>query len=251
MMTNSKPLDESQGQAADLAERLSEVQGVSEDTAEFIANNWRKLLVLLVVCMLSVVGMRYWRQGQISKKDTVSNYFSTAQDAFSELVSPSAEQDKKDKAKVLLEEQFKAIKDSGDSSAYAKLEGLYQASVAYKQNDFAKAKSTLEAYQLSPSAANKDTSDSDALINEIAALNYARILVQEGGLPAAQSRLSELASRARFVNVEAIVLYARLAESAEDKATIVDLAKKVSADHPEFSSVITQELKNLGYKIEE
>lgn len=250
-MTNSKPLDEREGQTADLAERLSEVQGVSEDTAEFIANNWRKLLVLLAVCMLGVVGVRYWKLGQISKNDTVSNYFSTAQDAFSELVSTSTEQEKKDKARVLLEEQFKAIKDSADSSVYGKLEGLYQARLAYEQNDLPKAKSLLETYQLSPSAVNKEASDSDVLIDEMAALSYARVLLKEGGLAAAQSKLSELASAARFVNVEAIVLYARLAESEADKTAVSDLAKKASADHQEFSSVITQELKNLGYQIEE
>lgn len=249
-MMNNIDIKENQGKEVpqgtsteDLAARLSEVEGISEDAATVIAENWKKGVALLILSMFAVVGVKYYKQGLSAKEDKLASYFATAQAAFIDIKEGG---DAAEKAKVLMSEQFRAIKDAGINEAYTKLEPIYRAAVGFNEGKYEEAKKELSAFKLNPQA-----SDADALVNELGVLNHAKVLIAEGNKDQAISELRALSSDARFVNIEALLAHANLAETEEEKAALIAQAKKVSESRPEFSSVITQELRNLGYKIEE
>jgi len=88
---NSQPLSPEPEQGSDLADRLKEVEGVSDDAAVFLAENWSRFLGLIVLLILLVFGYNEFKASRQGKLGQASEGFSRIQQALKEIENTSAD----------------------------------------------------------------------------------------------------------------------------------------------------------------
>lgn len=252
----------------ELAQRLRDTKGVDQDIAMLVAMNWQRILWGLVVVLLIVWLVGFWRESKDKALSQASQRLEDVQSAYASLVSSgSKETQNKDKpeeaaaaAQADQEQREKSERTFADNisllrkqeGVYGELAPLYEVAEEIQRGNWAAAKEQLAHY--SPENYIERLNKASAALNEqtfvseLAALIYLRLLAAEGATDQAvlRSKLSKLAAAGRFVNVEAVIMLFRLSTDGAQRLEAENAAKELAASRPDLAETLKVELGNQG-----
>ena len=266
----------------ELAGRLSEVEGINDDTAQFLAENWQRFVGILVLAVLAVWLIGQFRSAVETKAGEASSKFSEIQGKFSALDAkvPAAieettsEETSSEETTEAIQEKASnktAVVDSAfvleknySSSSYAKFAPLYLAKLKINENKFAEARIELEALgalkalgqAITPAKLN-DT----ILKSELASLLYGKSFLLEADSEAdeakkaelinqAKTHMTKLASNASVVQAEAVISILRTAKNNSEKQNATSLAEAVLERTPDLRDTLSREFSRLGINLD-
>lgn len=264
----------------DLATRLGAIQGVDEDTANFIAHNWTKLLGGLVIVLLSLAVAHMYRDAKDSRRGAAAQQFSEISQLYESLVlqqnpdSPESEDPSADPKKLPqglsadaaknLESMFvgklPALENTDRGQIYGSLAGLYRVADDLRKGDAAAARENLakihraELSGLTHVRPMKEVQNLP-LADELAAMLAARVELLDGKTDRAREQFVGIVRGGRFLNLEALIALVRLdAISGKPAATPAgaaslaprDLALELVAARPELRDVVSRALQDQG-----
>ena len=266
----------------DLAVRLNKVEGVEEDTAAFIANNWRRILGLMGLVLVLVWVSHLYRDAKDRQSGNSSSQFLEVASQFERAVGiatesqPAADPQAADgegevvkeltpeqiaDAKAKLLGQIPALANADRKGIYGVSAELYRAVFELQNGNFAEARESLARAKVGPIPAMKlsaakvlplaETKDI-TLTMELAQLIRGRIEVGEGDLERGRKSLLELVRAGRYLNLEALLAYARtgslLPEAAakDSVSEVTKLAQELLAARPELRESVERTLAEEG-----
>lgn len=257
----------------ELVDQLKLVGGMSDDFAERLARNWKKLLgvAFLLICGVWLGGAM--REGHKRKQAKEADQFASAQDFFSaaflsqsstESSDPSLAstttpftQDNERKARAL-RDRLTLIEKSGSGPVYNTLATLYLAVIDLEQGNFKQARQRVQAYDINHykglhTLSEKKEKLSLTFIDELATLIYIRTLIadppggpEKANLSEARDRLIGLAYGSPSVCVEAVVTLYRIADTQDEQKQAVKVARDLVASRPELREILAAEFSNFG-----
>lgn len=250
----------------ELAERLGAIQGVSEDTAEFIARNWQKILGAMTVTVLAVLVFGLYRKNVERREGEASQRFQLAAEGFlgtAKMSDPgsngadannSGEQVDKLRA---ARDGFEFLSKSYSDGAYGKLSNLYLAELSKREGkldlveDQVKKFSYQQYRSIKEAQSVADVTKSD-LFDELAALKFARTLldsVEAAKKTEAREYLTGLAYGGKFVNAEALLALFRSAANEDEKKAAFKVADSLLSKRPLLRESVTNTLSAEGIAI--
>ena len=251
--TGGLPTDAPESSPVDsLADRLGEVEGISEDTAEFLAENWQRFLGM---AMLVIIGLWIFNQfnAAVDKKSgEASAKFSKIQAKNISLLETPQEKDA-----VAIKDTIDVLAKSYSNSPYATLAPLYNARLLISKGEFDQARKQLMAEGAMKFSKTPEIDD-EVLRNELASLLYAKSYLIEADRVSAGSdsliqtskkSLTEIAEKAHIVNSEALIALIRLAKGSKEKDEVLSLTESVLEDNPAVRPIIEQEYNKLGVRL--
>ena len=243
-----------------LAHRLAEEEGISEDLAETLVNNWQRIVGALAVVVLFAWLFREYQAAEDAKRGKASALFARAQASFTELYDQQAsskdEPAKKktdeelEKSRTILQENLEALKKDGEDTAYRELGILYQAAYALHESKPKDALDLLNSFQVNrflTAGPQGKQSATKSFVPEYAALLTAKARLASGESAGDVRPLLEgLAKNGTLLNVEAVGIVLHLASTTEEKEAAIKLANDVKASHSEYIDLINRELNAAG-----
>ncbi|MCB0324302.1 MAG: tetratricopeptide repeat protein [Bdellovibrionales bacterium] len=244
-----------QGASVDDLGRRFTASSEDQDFARTMAENWQKLLGALVVVLLAVWLYEEFQSAAERRRAEASGRFSALQATFADLEKSEAKDGDAPSPAVVLQDTITQLSSSDAETVYAQLAPLYSAQAALSQGSLEAARGTLQQFGVAdPAAIPAGTTvlEPKQFISELAALLYARLLVKDPNVErqAAASYAATLAERARFVNVEALLLLYRIAETEEARASAKEKARELIAARPELATTIQREFASAGASLE-
>jgi len=240
---NSGSERQSTSDLEELSERLRGTDGKHGDLSDIIANNWQKLLGSLAVVLLTVALIGEYRSAENRKIGEASLRF---EDARSSLDNPD-----------ILREKLRVLTTGHSDSLYGKIAPLYAASADIQTKDFDKARERLAQFDLgivngTRSAVLDEEITPEEFVNELASLMYLRMLVAEKKTEKAKlaELIGNLVSGAKFVNLEALIMLFRLANTEEERKNAQAAATELVSSRPTLRETARVELGNLGIGLE-
>lgn len=244
--TGSRPA-EHQASVDDLAQRLQQFEGVSEELAHKVASNWKRFLGLVLCVMLGV-----WLIGEIKnagerKRADAALKFSAAAQASRILSHPPTEGAKVDLPSVqrALDDNLKALTDRRTPDFYRSSALVYQASDLLRQGKTQEAQQLLNTIEKPAKSKKLDAVEFTAEFAALAA-ERAKLNADNADLPSIRAELKRLATDSQIANAEALILLARISETPEERAEVMELAMSLKHDRPEFSATLESNLSELG-----
>ena len=274
-----------------LAGRLSEVEGISDDTAQFLAENWQRFVALVLIAVLAVWLIGQFRTAVETKAGEASTQFSEIQEKFSALDSDlnisaadsvedsaadsevgDSEGDAAGQVAQKLASNETAVVDTAfileknySGSTYAELAALYLSRLKLSEKKYAEAREELEslgAVSLLGGSKAKPGLDEEILQRELASLLYGKSYFLEADDAADPTKKSELVAQGRehmkqlansgvVVQAEATISYLRTAGDNAQKEESKSLAEEVLARTPELRQVLTGEFSRMGVALDQ
>lgn len=235
----------------DLAERISH-SDAEPDLARQLAENWQKFFGAMVLVLLGVWLLGEFRAASQLEKEDASFRFQSVQEAYLTLAGETAsgESESAEKARQVFNENLTVLKKGNSGSVYEELAPLYEAQSAIEAGNLEQAKATLSALGVS-TAEGIPTSESvdsiEQFVGELASLLYARVLtMSEGDRTVERNYISALCTRARFVNLEALLLFYRSSQTEAEQEAAKAAAKKIMSARPELADSIRGTFEGLG-----
>lgn len=256
----------------ELASRLGAIQGVDEDTANFIAQNWSKLLGSLVIVMLIIVVSHKYRDALEARRGSAAEQFADIRQLYESLVvqrtdgspeesSPEAKEPAKPlspEAERELEAKFTgklpALENTDRGNIYGSFAGLYRVAEQLRKKDVAGARESLAKTRVADYTAVKKVltiseTQATSLPEELGALLAARTELLDGKLDRAGEMFARIVRGARFANLEALIALKRMAELPNSPVrldSVRDLSTELLAARPELREVVTKALQEQG-----
>lgn len=246
-----------------LAEHLRSIEGVDEDIAEVLANNWQRVLGALLLVLIGVWLVHEFREAKATRRAAAAERLSAVQQAYGSLREQPAAPDEEEAADAaeqagsetqpeagkLFEENAELLVSTNDGTVYGDFALLYQAARLAREGNHQGARTLLEQFDLDVTEGS--LKDREVLTAEMASLLYARTLVAEGALEKARDYLESLTRERRLVAVEALLLLARLAENDPQLARAKELAGKLKTRRPELAEDVDRELAAIGISLKD
>jgi len=231
----------------ELTERLKEASGGQDEFAEWLGENWQRVLTGAALVLLGVWLYNFYGQAVESRKQQAAEHFSGLQRAASGETDGGS-------TTAAFESELKVLLQDYSDSTYGLFAPLYEVRALQEKGEIEQALSNLN--QLSPAiAANELESDplgANAIRNEVALLLKAKLLLDtEGGSSTAREILRVLSENGRVTNVEALVTLARVSESAKERELVETVARSLTTARPELADSVSQELFQLGINLKD
>jgi hypothetical protein len=259
----------------ELSKRLSEIEGVNEDMAMFLAANWQRLVGGLFVILLVAVLFYQYRNTQATRMSDASQRFEAASSQFGKILLESrkpesskpeegaaakdgSKTDDFQKSETALMEQLKLLQSTQSDSVYGRLAQLYQAQTAIVSGDFGTAREQLSKFRTSTFAGvqkaktSAEVKNSD-LLDELATMEQARLLLAESKdqpSPQARELFRGLALGGRFLNLEALLALFRTASQADQSDQAKQTAQELLAVRPELRDIVSTQLGANGISLD-
>ena len=268
----------------ELSAQLRSLEGVDVDVADLLANNWQRFAGIVVLLLIGTWLYGGYKSTKEQRLMIAAERFQSIQGGFDQLRSPEdaekkaaekkAEEKKPEDAKVedtqpaanadtnvlkSFQAESELLVSTERDSSYGRLAKLYEAAQAMRERNFEQTDKILADFNVAkiattaaPVPKTGKHEDPERFVSELAAMLHARtMLAKDAGanMASVRSYLSELATNARFVNVEALILLGRLAESEENKAQVKVLSQKVIESRPELRPTVESELAQLGVSL--
>lgn len=228
-----------------LVDQLRSIEGVSDDLATTIANNWQKLLGALAIVLVVVFLYGKYQESQVTRAGDSAALFSEALSSFSIFSNRSTESAKdqnwafKPKLELLVEE--------GGSASYDELATLYLAQSELQERAFENARKRLEPLAKRAPLDGKRKADAGRFIGESARMLLAKsYLLQEGNREKGRALLKELIEEGSIVNVEALVAFLDTASTDSERTEAKLASEHLAKERPELSSLVERELSSRG-----
>ena len=261
-------------QSNELSQHLSGLTGMGDDFAVLVAENWQRLLTMLVVVLVAVYVVGEFRSSRQKKLEDSSVRLAGAQEMFAALVSPDKDKPEQPEAKsgeqapaagdkpadkpedkaALLGQTVKLLAGDG-SGSYREIAALYQAQVALREGKPDGVIDALRRYDTKRFSSLKQplkTAElrADGLFDEMAALLVARAQIARGDKSEdVRMGLRGLVYGGSQTSIEALLTMARLAESDSEREEVRELGKSLSEARPELSDLLRSELALLGFAL--
>jgi hypothetical protein len=239
--TTNEEKQQNNNNQSSLYDELLETPGLSEDTAEILARNWKKLLSLLFIILAVVVIVGEFQASQKRKEEEASLQFAAIQKIFS---SDELEE------KAKFQQNLSLLQESYSDSIYSRLGYLYYAALNIIQGGNEEAKSKLMPLIQSPPSSNSKQQLPKQFIYELASLLYAKSYLS-GEMPnveEARMHLSNLSLNSQLVTIDAILTLYRISETDSERNEALRIAKEaISNLSGELASQARNELtQHLG-----
>ncbi len=235
----------------DLSERIGH-SDAEPDLARQLAENWQKFFGAMVLVLLGVWLLGEFRAASQLEKEDASFRFQNAQEAYATLISEESagNNENAEKARRIFLENLTLLEKGNSESVYEELAPLYQAQAAIDAGNLEQAKATLATLGVTNAQgipSSQSVNSTEQFVGELASLLYARVLtLSEGDRAAERAYVSSLCERARFVNLEALLLLYRTSNSEGEKEEAKALAKKIITARPELAESIRTAFEGLG-----
>ena len=250
--TNTNP-ETPKSNVDDLAARLQGLEGVNEDTAQFIADNWQRLLWALALVLIAVIIFSEFQSASKQKEGEASNRLTAMQQIAN--LNQGTIYPEEDAKKLF--EQAKVLEDSFGRSSYAEFANLYEASAHFSQANYDEARKSLQSYSLDTFESIKapvtfSSPTAKELARELAMLLFIRVSLAEGkeSFEKNRDRLTALSYGSKVVTTEALVTLHRLADTDGDKAHAQTVTAAVLKARPELTGDVEGELSKLGIEVQ-
>ena len=217
-------------------QKLARSEGVDDDFAKYIGENWQRLLMLVGVMMLGVWVFNEYKSAKSKRIGEASSRFSQIQSTFGA--------DNTDKSQKVIKDNIKTLNDTFGGTSYSKLTGLYNGLLLKKEGKYKEAEAELK--KISGQLASGKEFSLDDLSKEVASIALSRNLLDEGREDEAKKLLAGLVKSSKVVNVEALLILARIGHS-----DIKKIATELKASRSEFSDIIVRELGNFGISLQD
>ena len=238
-----------------LVDHLRSIEGVDEDIAMKIAENWQRLLGVMVIILVAVWLFGSYRQTQASKIEEASNVFVEAQGAYRSLPSKATAGEEESKkisdSLAKIDANLRLVTESYPDSIYNDLGPIYKALGEARAGDKAKAFSALEPFAEAARANGRYSAQvgitKKRFVDELGAFVLAKLLIEEPErAEEGIALLTELAKNSAVVAPEAVVSLLRIADTDEQMTTALTTARAVMDSRPELAAVIAREIQSQG-----
>jgi hypothetical protein len=250
-----------------LRDRLSEIEGVEEGLAEFIARNWQRVFISFACILLVVWLANQVRNSQSAQEEHASTLFSSAQQAYeaintingnsndSEISKEGISAEQLNRAKVVFNENIKALNEEKNGT-YVQFGKLYQARELLDQSEIDSAREilielgALNVLDKNNTRENRNKIElgREQLTKELAGLLYAKSFI-DSDITKARNFLIQLSSTSILVVEESLVALIRIAKTPEDITQAVSAAKDAIAANPQLSDAIEKTFQEQGVTI--
>ena len=218
-------------------DKLARTEGVDQDFASVLVENWQRVLGAFLAVVLGV-----WVYGEYKNADEIrvgeaSKRFALVQESLDKLKTSKDEQTVK-----LIADNITALKNTYDGTSYSDLSVLYEASALYAEGKYDQAE--VKFREISQKPIKSKEFDRAELIKELSGLALARVLIEQekDSIPV----LENLIKTSKVVNVEALIILARI---SDDQNKIKTLANELKVAKPEFAEQIDREMNSLGVNL--
>ncbi len=242
----------------DLSHRLSAIDGVNEDTALFLAHNWKRFLGALGVLILAVVLYYQYKGTQHARLGEAAQRFDEASRGLAKMNGATPEAPVDEKTRGAFFEQLKLLETSNRDSLYGKISGLYAAEAYIIQKEYPAAEAALAKYDSASYAAitapkNSAEAEKSPVQAELAALLKARLMIARGDtdLAPARKHLTGVALGGRVMNHEAHLARLRIITTPAAHAEAKKTASSLLTARPELREIITSQLSTAGFSVGE
>ncbi len=227
----------------------------TDPLTRFIVQNWKMLVVSLAAVAGVMISYDLFVSTALQKRASATTRLADVQEQYRALVEAqdalagfqSEQVDAKDEAKrkelaTSIESKTKEIDQAktklslmtdalGNEEPFSVLSSLYKGLVAGRFKDYNTTNNALSAIPAWQEIKDKDSSR--RFVAETATLGLAKVLVQsEAHRPAAKTRLRELAENGSFLAVEAAGALSVLLDSAEERASYVQIIDSLKTRFP-------------------
>ena len=237
-----------------IIDRVQAITGLSEKNAAAMVRNWQKLVGVVVIILLGVLIFSEFRSVREKKQMEAAYRFSEVQKLYASILSSSSESEQEKEAlskkRDALRDMLRVLAESYSGTVYGKLSSLYIGIADYTGNELASAGDPLKSFFDKPAPLGAELGE-EIFLSELASLLSNRVLLSgnEEQFKQAKVALLELSKNASFINTEALLILARLAESQEEKASILKAAQDLRAARPEFGEQLVRELQAYGFDL--
>lgn len=221
-------------------QKLARTQGVDQDFAGVLVDNWQRVLGGFLAVLLGVWVYGEYKSANESKVGEASKRFAQVQETLTKL---RTEQENKDQLAKLITDNITALKTTFDGTSYSVLAPLYEATSLYTQGKLAEAEQKYST--LSQVPYEKEFGRND-LIKELAGLGLARVQLDQQKDADAFITLEGLIKNSKVVNLEALLVFARV---SEDRSKVETLAKELKQTRPEFGEQLDREIVKYGFNL--
>lgn len=234
-----------------LVSHLRSIEGVDDDIAQRIAENWQRMLGFMVVILLGVWLVSNYRAQQVSKSEDASNLFVEAQNAYRTAKAGDAEVqgEKSEDGLARVDAKLRMVSESYPDSVYTDLAPLYRGLADSKAGKGERALTELQGFaeNFRKSARYFPGSgelSKDRFVNELGAFVFAKTLLATPDRgDDAVALLKELARNSALVAPEAAVTLLRIAEGDGQLTEAVAIARELAEARPELAAILARELK--------
>lgn len=252
----------------DLADRLREVDGVSDDVAEKLAQNWQRYLGAIVVVVLIVWAVNGYQKGRQKMLDEAAFGFVQAQNAFSALSSTDTRraddsgeeapgEDTQDGSERAFKDTMGLLASNSGSGVYSQLARVYQAAATAKGGKYDEALSQLQSFPVGQYSSVAKTLPAQRIsqeqfVNEVAALMGLKIqlLQNPDNVQKVWPALVSLARGSQLVCIEAMITAFRVSDGPEQRGVVISLAQELAETRPAYRDLIQGELRQFGVNLE-
>lgn len=266
----------------ELVDRLKEVDGVSDDIADTIAQNWQRVLSGIIIIGLIVWAINGYQKGRQKVLDEAALGFVQAQSAFSTLAntnndvggsetSPLAsdnttdenaekkekEADANNSSKRAFNDTMSLLASNSSTGTYSRLAIIYQAMGDAKAGEYQKALDKLKSFSTNQYFSTNTVSPvgevtNDQFVNEIAALMTLKIALIKDPKQISKiwPQLLSLTRSSQLVSVESLVTALRLADDSSKSKEVLKIANELATTRPAFRDLINNELRAFGQDLD-
>ena len=218
-----------------LADQLRAIEGVDDNLATFIAENWQRILGGIALGMLAIWLFGQYRQSEAKRAGEAAFHFAKLQQDASNETSN----------KAVVDSNLKILDSSYSGNIYQGLGTLYKARAIAAEGKNEEARALLAEFRETTPGSNRDK-----LLSELASLLDARILLRDQNSSSeGKQALKALSKSASFVTVEALVTLLRISSNDQERSETVSLAEEIISNRPELSDLVTREFSNLGHSL--
>ena len=215
----------------DLVSHLQQIDGLDNDIAKHIAENWQRLLGLLLVIIVGAWVGKTYQKSQSTKHQKAAEHFQALQSSFSSFDASLEPQEKKTQLEAI-NANIQALESNHKGSSYKELAEIYQILNTNPSSEKVSIMADESVKKLSSSITE------ESFIAELTLLVSAKKLIASDK-SSAKNYLSTLSLQGNFAAPSAILTLARIAQTQEEKAEVKELADKLVSRKPESSNFLT------------
>lgn len=238
-----------------LVDHLRSIEGVDSDIAVKIAENWQRLLGVMAMILLGVWLFGSYQSRQAAKSENASNLFVEAQGAYRGMPVSAAAEEAESKAVTdaiaKIDASLRLVAESYPESVYRELAPLYDALAKAKAGEMQQALSQLAPMAEQTKSIGKYSAQAglsrERFVNELAALVYAKLLIESGERAAeARELLSYLTKNSAVVAAESAVTLLRISKTDAEIGEALTAARELMDIRPELGAIVARELQSQG-----
>lgn len=242
----------------ELAERLISSGVEKKDTALFLAHNWKKFAGLAGVFLLVFLLSNQYKSTQLKRSYDASQKLESISNSFQQLLindfaKDTTGTDSQKDINIILE-NIKAIETSNSDLDYSRLANIYKLALEIKRGEFEQARAELVKFNTSNLFNNTNVKSTkevskNNIFDELAALQSLRLEIKEGksDIGTILERIRSLIYSSRFVDIEAILLLARISENTEQKQFTKETIDNFVSIRPENREILANSLSQEGF----